>query len=47
MGQKTSRHVKKNLEVIRVPRLSDEAWLHFFKPSKRKQLPEEAIELND
>ena len=33
VGQKTNRHVRKNLEVISADRLSEEEWLSVFVPS--------------
>jgi len=47
VGQKTSRHVKRNLEVIQYPRLTDEDWEHFFKPTKRVAKPDELAETEE
>jgi len=47
VGQKTARHVKKNLEVIQYPRLTDEEWIMFMKPTKRKARPDEEVEMDE
>lgn len=33
VGQKTNRHVRKNLEVLSVPALEEGEWLNVFVPS--------------
>lgn len=47
IGQKTSRHVKKNLEVIQYPPLTIEEFMEFLKPTKRVGKPEEAVDMDD
>lgn len=43
VGQKTSRHVKKNLEVIQHPPMATEDFLEFLKPTKRVATKDELI----
>lgn len=38
VGQNLNRHVKTNLEVLTVPRLTEEEWMDFVKPSVRKDV---------
>ncbi len=44
VGQKTSRHVKKNLEIIQYPPMSSEHFLDFLKPNRRKAKKDEVVE---
>jgi len=40
IGQKTNRHVRKNLEVLSVPALDEEQWLSVFVPSAEGKKPQ-------
>lgn len=46
VGQKANRHVKKNLEVVLNPKLTEDEFWEFLIPSKREQDQEESINVN-
>ncbi|EAR85009.1 aldo/keto reductase family oxidoreductase (macronuclear) [Tetrahymena thermophila SB210] len=46
IGQKSNRNVKKNLEVIVYPKLSEDKFWEFLIPSKREQEIEETVNIS-